>query len=142
MKWIQKYSRQLLFSMLFVLMMTGSGFSAEKPSHCLVVTYFHTTFRCPTCHKIEEYAKDAVSSNFENEIKSGKLVWRVTNVDNPENRHFIKDYQLYTKSLIVSEMKDGKEVRWKNLQNVWTLIRDKAKFDEYVKTEIKNWLKE
>ena len=113
----------------------------QKPARYLVVTYFHTTFRCYTCHKIEEYANDAISSNFGNELKSGKLVWRIINVDEPENKHYIQDYRLYTKSLIVSEMRDGKEVRWKNLPKVWTLIRDKAKFDEYVKTDIKDWLR-
>jgi hypothetical protein len=112
-----------------------------QPRH-LVVTYFHTTFRCPTCHKIETYSNDAVHFNFEDELKSGKLVWRVINVEEPEHKHFVKDYQLYSKHLIVSEMKDGKEVRWKDLTKVWTCVRDEAVFNDYVKTEISDWLKE
>jgi hypothetical protein len=114
----------------------------QKPFHYLVVTYFHTTLRCPTCHKIEEYSKDAVHFNFEDELKSGKLVWRVINVEEPEYKHFVKDYQLYSKHLIVSEIKDGKEVRWKDLKDVWRLVRDEVKFNDYVKTEINDWLKE
>ena len=112
-----------------------------QPRH-LVVTYFHTTFRCPTCHNIENYSKTAVHSNFENEMQSGKLVWRVINVDELENKHFIKDYQLYSKHLIVSEVKDGKEVRWKDLKDVWTHVRNEEKFENYVKTEISDWLRE
>lgn len=110
--------------------------------HHLVVTYFHTTFRCPTCHKIEEYSKDAVQFNFEDELKSGKIVWRVINVEETENKHFVEDYQLYSKHLIVSEMKDGKEVRWKDLKDVWVNVRDEMKFNAYVKAEISDWLKE
>ncbi|MEZ4551805.1 MAG: hypothetical protein R2874_15425 [Desulfobacterales bacterium] len=48
------------------------------------------------------YSEAAVHSNFESELQSGQLVWRVINVDEPENK-FIKDYQLYSKHLIVSE---------------------------------------
>lgn len=112
-----------------------------QPRH-LVVTYFHTSFRCPTCHKIEQYSNNAVHSNFEDELNNGKLVWRVINVDEPENKHFVKDYQLYSKHLIISEIKDGKEVRWKDLKDVWTHVRNEEKFENYVKTEISDWLKE
>ncbi len=114
----------------------------QPQPHHLVVTYFHTTFRCPTCHNIENYSAAAVHSNFEDERQSGKLVWRVINVEEPENKHFIKDYQLYSKHLIVSEVKDSKEVRWKDLKDVWTLVRNEKKFEDYVKTEISDWLRE
>ncbi len=116
--------------------------AAEPASHSIVVTYFYTTVRCPTCHKLEELSSRAVRTNFENELKTGAVVWRAINVDEPENNHYNSDYQLYTKSLIISEVKDGKEVRWKNLEQIWTLVRDEEKFDAYVKTEISDWLKE
>lgn len=114
----------------------------QPASRHLVVTYFHTTFRCPTCHKIEEYSKNAVQFNFGDELKSGKILWRVINVEEPKNKHFVEDYQLYSKHLIVSEVKDGKEVRWKDLTKIWTCVRDETVFNDYVKTEISDWLKE
>jgi hypothetical protein len=122
----------------------GAGPSAENqgPSCILVVTYFHTTARCYTCHKIEELSALAVKSYFEDELKRGRVVWRVINVDEPENRHFVKDYNLYTKHVIVSEIKDNQEVRWKDLKDVWTLVRNEEKFGNYVQTEISDWLKE
>ena len=116
--------------------------AVEPQPHHLVATYFHTTFRCPTCHNIENYSKAAIHSNFADELQSGKLVWRVINVDAPENKQFIKDYQLYSKHLIVSEVKDGKEVRWKDLKDLWTHVRNEEKFENYVKTEISDWLRE
>jgi hypothetical protein len=151
-----------MFIIVCLLMMTGSAISGDgaatvkaespkttaatpdvqKPARSIVVTYFHTTMRCPTCHKIEEYSTNAVKSHFENELKTGTVVWRVINVDEPENAHYNTDYQLYTKSLIVSEVKDGKEVRWKNLEKIWEFVRDEEQFDKYVYTEIKDWLKE
>ncbi|MDO9264459.1 MAG: nitrophenyl compound nitroreductase subunit ArsF family protein, partial [Desulfosalsimonadaceae bacterium] len=80
--------------------------------------------------------------HFENELKTGKLVFRVINVDESANEHYNTDYQLYTKSLIVSDVKDGKEVRWKNLEKIWEFVRDEEQFDKYVHAEIKDWLKE
>ena len=109
--------------------------------HVIVVTYFHNTIRCPTCHRIENLSDQAIHSHFSKGLLSGKLIWRVVNVDEPQNEHYNTDYQLYTKSLIVSEVKDGKEVRWKNLEKIWTLVGDENQFDNYVQTEIADWLK-
>ena len=108
----------------------------------VVVTYFHTTFRCPTCHRLEEYSRDTVKSAFAGELEQGRIVFHVINVDDPENQHFIKDYKLYTKSLIVSEWKDGKEVRWKNLPEIWRLVRDREQYEQYVRGEIEDYLKD
>lgn len=149
MKLIKRHMVSLVF---FIFMTALPSFSADKAdapkpdatpmSHYISATYFHTTARCPTCHKIEQLSSQAVTSNFENELKTGKVVWRVINVDESENKHYNTDYQLYTKSLIISEVKDSKEVRWKNLEKIWTFVRDEEKFDAYVKTEINDWLKE
>ena len=148
---MKKYIYSLVFTVLIVFMTVLPGISAEeavkpaadvKPAaHQIIATYFYTTARCPTCHKIEELSAQAVKLNFEEELKTGKVVWRVINVDEPENKHYNTDYQLYTKSLIVSEVKDGKEVRWKNLEKIWTYVRNEEQFDNYVKSEINDWLK-
>ena len=152
MQWIQKQTSVLIWLLFLMFTLTVcDAFASEKtgnvkteiqkPAQYLVVTYFHTTARCPTCHKIEELSDDAMKSNFGDALKSGKLVWRIINVDEPENKHFIQYYQLYSKHLIVSEMKDGKEARWKDLKDIWTLVRNDEKFENYVKTEINDWLK-
>jgi hypothetical protein len=59
-----------------------------------------------------------------------------------ENKHFINDYKLVTKSIIVSINDNGKEVKWKNLPYIWTTIKKKAKFEEYILKEIQEYLKE
>jgi hypothetical protein len=152
MKQVKQHMLSLTFFILVLFVTALPGGSAEeagdaaaeiqKPAQYIVATYFYTTVRCPTCHKIEELSAQAVKLNFEEELKSGKVVWRVINVDEPENKHYNDDYQLYTKSLIISEMKDGKEIRWKNLEKIWVLVRDDEKFDAYVKDEMTDWLKD
>jgi hypothetical protein len=147
--------RSYLFIWLIFIMLTsivpiasaaeeaiGAATEIPKPSHYLVATYFHNTMRCPTCHKIENFSAEAVQNNFAEELKNGTLVWRVINVDEPENQHYTKDYKLYSKHLIISEVKDGKEARWKDLPDVWTYVRNEEKFEQYVVSEIKDWMKE
>ncbi len=108
----------------------------------LIAYYFHGTFRCTTCRTIEKYSKEALEKYFANELKSGKLEFRPVNIEEPENKHFIQDYQLVTRSLVLSLVSDGKETKWKNLPDIWKLVRDQDKFFQYVKDEVEQFLKE
>jgi hypothetical protein len=92
--------------------------------------------------KIESFSREAVETGFGNELKSGKVAWRLVNVDEPANRHFIDDYQLYAKAVIVSDVRDGEEVRWKNLAKVWQLTGDKGLFMKYIQDEVRVYLKD
>lgn len=117
--------------------------AALQPAKSKVIAYyFHGTFRCSTCRTIEKYSHDAIQQYFLKELGNGKLEFKPLNVEDPENRHYIQDYQLFSKSLVLSLVTDGKEIKWKNLTDVWTYVRDKEKYYQYVKDEIDNFLKE
>ena len=73
-------------------------------------------------------------------LDDGILQWRVVNIDEPANRHFIQDFQLVTRSVVLAEYRDGKVVRSKNLDQVWQLVRDKQRFVDYVQSETKAFL--
>jgi hypothetical protein len=122
---------------------TDQGVAApmSTPSQ-LVVYYFHGNARCPSCYKLEQYAKEALEQNFANELKSGKIVFKIINIDQAGNDHFVTDYQLYTKSVVLSLVRDGKQVKYKNLEKVWDLLRDQNRYHEYVRDEIKPFLGE
>ena len=117
--------------------------TAVKAQNSKVIAYyFHGTFRCTTCRTIEQYSHDAIQTYFAKELGNGRLEFRPVNVEEPENKHFIQDYQLVTRSLVLSLVSDGKETKWKNLTDVWKLVRDKDKFFQYVKDEVEKFLKE
>ncbi|MFH0984919.1 MAG: nitrophenyl compound nitroreductase subunit ArsF family protein [Candidatus Omnitrophota bacterium] len=122
----------------------GSATLAEEAPAGGTVTayYFHGTFRCPTCHKLEAYAKEAIENNFRNELASGKLSFKIVNIENKGNEHFVKDYQLYTKSVVLSLTRDGKEIRSKNLDKIWEYVRNKDRYENYVRDEVAAFLKE
>lgn len=109
---------------------------AEAPASAGIrVYYFHGTTRCATCKTIEAYAHETVASAFAPELKAGSLEWTVVNVDEPANQHFTRDFQLYTRSVVVVDAKDPK--RFKVLDRVWQLVGDKAAFQKYVEQEIR-----
>lgn len=136
--------KKLFLVILATLWVSSSqlALAAEGGSEKIIAYYFHGSFRCFTCNAMEKYAREAVDNNFQNELKSGKLEFREVNVESPGNEHYIKDYGLFTKSLILSLEKDGEEERSKNLDKIWLLARDKEKFIAYVTDELKEFLKE
>lgn len=108
----------------------------------LIVYYFHGDVRCATCHKLETYAKEAMDSFFPDALASGKIIWEATNIDRPENRHFIDDYQLVTKSVILSSLNNGKEAKWKNLDQIWQKVGNKESYMQYIREGIESFLEE
>jgi len=117
----------------------GNPAPTKKPPKVMAY-YFHTTFRCITCRRIEAYSQEAIEQAFAQALKDGMLDFRVVNVEESANRHFIHDYQLFTKSLILVKMKDGKQAEWKNLSRVWELVRRKDAFLRYVQDEVRAYL--
>lgn len=108
----------------------------------LIAYYFYGSFRCPTCYNLEKYAKEAIENNFKDELDKGILVFEAVNIEEKGNEHFVNDYQLYSKSLVLSLVKNGEEVKYKNLTKIWEYVRNKEKYLSYVKSEIDAFLEE
>lgn len=126
----------------YLIGFAAAAFAADDTiSSVLYVYYFHGNARCPTCRKLEEYSKAAIDGNFREKVSSGKVIFRAVNVEEKVNEHFVKDYRLYTKSLVISLTQNGKEVKAKNLEKVWEYVGNKQKFIEYVTYEINSFLK-
>jgi len=106
----------------------------------VIAYYFHSNRRCATCMKLESYSEEALKTAFEDELADSSLVWRAMNYDEEGNEHFIEDYKLYTKAVVLSRVDDEREVEWKNLDKIWELVGDKDKFIEYVQTETRAFM--
>lgn len=113
---------------------------ADAPNHLVQVYYFRTNTRCTSCRKIEALTDGAVKRAFARDIEKGKLAWLVINVQEPGNEHFIKDYQLAAKSVVVVDVIDGRQVRWKNLKRIWEMLHDELMFARYVEEEVRQYL--
>ena len=106
----------------------------------LVAFYFHGAKRCNTCRAIERQAKEALENGFSEAMMSGRVEWRVVNLDEPANDHYYRDFQLTGSSLVFVDYIEGKQSRFKVLQKTWDLFADPPAFISYVQTEMKSWL--
>jgi len=119
-------------------MLRDKGAAAgTAPADGVIVYYFYNNVRCPTCHKIEAYTQEAVQNGFADAIRDGRVHWRPLNTDEPENEHFKKDYDLFTKSVVVAEIRAGRPERQKNLELIWDLVGDKDAFLKYIRDEVR-----
>lgn len=113
---------------------------AAAPAHQVIAYYFHGSQRCKTCLAIEAQAAEALQTGFADELSDGTLAWKVVNIEEPENEHFVDDYQITTRTVVLVDMQDGKQVRWSTLDRVWELVGDKPAFMAYVQEETKGYL--
>ncbi len=108
--------------------------------HNIIVHYFYTNYRCKSCITIESLTQKVLQKSFSNDLLTGKLIWKAINIDKDKNKHFIEDYDLATKSVVVLEVKDNKQLRWKNLSKIWELLNDEKAFINYIEQETKQYL--
>ena len=107
----------------------------------VIAYYFHVTVRCTTCRMIESYSREVVEQKFGADIAKGRLQYKLVNLQLPENRHFVKDYQLFTKSLVLVRFDKGRQAEYKVLNDTWELVGDKSAMQAYVEREVRDYLK-
>ncbi|MCC6794888.1 MAG: hypothetical protein IT366_07195 [Candidatus Hydrogenedentes bacterium] len=103
----------------------------------LVVYFFSEGKECTTCEQIPLYTRAALEANFANELKSGEIVWCAIDVDEPRNSHYIDEYQIFAKTIVLSRVADRKQTRFKNLVRIWDYVSDKKAFVDFITKEIR-----
>ncbi len=143
------YVKMLMAMIAFVGagLVCGTSLAADEPakaqpSDYIQAFYFHATYRCKTCTTIEQYSRETIETNFKEQLGNGTLRFTQINFDEPENRHYLQDYNLTYRALVIVRYKDGKQVTFKNLEKIWQLKGNKPDFLSYVKTELEAYLKE
>ena len=149
-------SRQLRFSFVLAVLLAGvlataipvlaggpsgdEGTAASAQTPRFVVYYFHGNMRCATCRKLEAYSEEAITAGFKEELERGALAFRAVNVDEDQNKHFVKDFQLTNKSVVVVEYSEGKVARFSNLNEIWQRVGDKDDFLKYVRDSTREFI--
>lgn len=111
----------------------------EEPVY--VVYYFHSDVRCASCRRIEEWTFEAVRDAYADKVDSGRVLLERVNVDRPGNRHYVRDYQLHTKTVVLVERQAGRRLRYRKLDRVWSLLRNREGFHSYVRDSLAEFMK-
>lgn len=109
---------------------------AKAPAAVVDVYYFHGNQRCMSCNKIEAYTKEAVAQRFAADVKKGRVVMHVLNLEEDSNLHYAQDFKINAKTVVVTRSVGGKQESYRTLDQVWVLLNDKAKFQNYVEKNV------
>lgn len=81
-----------------------------------------------------------MEAGFPNNLKDGSLELKVVNIDESANEHFINDFQLTTRAVVLTNLIDGKQQQWKNLNSIWDNVGDKQAFIAYIQKEVASYI--
>ncbi len=136
-----KFFSRNFFVLALAVCFLGLFPNLSQAQGVVIVRYFHSDIRCKTCLAFEDWSRTAVE-RFPEELKNGTLKWQVINFDDSGNKHYIKDYDLAEKSLVLIREEDGKTVQWKNVEEFWDFDdNQKQEFVDLVQTLIADYLK-
>lgn len=100
------------------------------------LVYMEYGARCPTCIRMEKWAKETVENEFAPQLKDRSIMFAAV----PAKEELVQKYNLTTKALILKVFRDGKEVSWIDLDKIWELSKDEAAFKSYVADSIRKQL--
>lgn len=101
---------------------------------------FHSTHRCITCMAIEKTSKKVVEESFFDELKAGKVIFRVLNIDDPENKEIVEKHEIYGSSLVLIIHRGDEKSTEDLTQFAFMNIRNEEAFIEGLKNKIRNFL--
>lgn len=110
---------------------TAHSEQADTLQNGVMVYYFITNIRCPTCIRIENQTRETVASYSKRPVE-----FRLVNTDIPRNKHFIRDYQLTNSTVVVAAFRNGQLLQWDKRDGVWNLFEEKAAFVSYLSESI------
>jgi small redox-active disulfide protein 2 len=90
-----------------------------------IVYYFYGNHRCATCNRMEALTVKA--------LKDKGVTYKAVNIDEPVNEHFVKDFQLDARVVVIQ--KDGK---FKKMEKVWDLVEDEQAYIAYIQSGLQD----
>ena len=116
-----------------------SSLSTNQKSNRLDVYYFHRTKRCHGCLNLEKMMHDALKQ-LEANIITGVINVKIVDIEKEEE--YVSRYNLTMPGITVVSIKNNNAIKYKNLEDAWQLTDNVIKFNDFIKVELDNALKE
>ena len=113
----------------------GSLKAAASGDTRIIVYYFHGNARCKTCLTIEMYALEAIETGFPEALKANQIEFLPVNLEMAKNEHFIDDFQLAARTVVLERIVGDERKDYLNLHRVWELVGDKETYIAYFQEE-------
>lgn len=98
----------------------------------LVAFYFHGNKRCDACNSIERLTRAAMKPDTD----AGTVEIRSINVDDPAHAHFVTDFALAVRTVVLAEEVGGRYPRWKRLDECWSRYEEPEDFTAYLQANL------
>jgi phosphoketolase len=129
---------------LFLVSCSGKaqnkGADNQVQKNTIEVFDFHTTNRCVTCKAIEANTKYTLETYFAKELKSGKITFKVINIDEKENEKLAEKFQAAGTSLFLNVISEKKEKQIDLTNFAFSYGKKQAEFSEKLKSTIEKEL--
>ncbi|MBR9701289.1 hypothetical protein GOV13_00010 [Candidatus Pacearchaeota archaeon] len=103
------------------------------------VYHFHGANQCHSCITVGDYAEETIKTYFDDEFKSGKIVFGHINAELPENKELVLKYGATGSSLWIG-VYDADGFHAEQNTKVWYKINDKEDYMSYLKGVIEQKL--
>ena len=122
--------------LLVFILLSLFAFACSNNNTKYIAYYFHPTARCQSCLNLESFMKELI----ENKYTEDGFQFNEVNIDEQENEHYKKEFDLQFSSVILVKFENEKQIKWKSLDSIWSYTNDKEKFFNYAEQEIKDFL--
>lgn len=106
----------------------------------LIVYYFHSNTRCPSCRAIESQTRSVLENEFGRELSAGTIRWEIVNYESSAAAEMAKTFDIQVPVVVLVDVRDGKIARWKRLDEVWGLYDERERFADFMRREIRTML--
>jgi len=120
----------------------GVDSKTERPKDYVRVIYFHLVPGCDICQTVSKNVFQTLIASFKKELKTKQVILRYHDIEDEKNAKIIEAFDVKGPSLYIVQGTDGKEVKAKNADQIWSLVTTKKKFLEYVEKEVRAYLSE
>ncbi len=115
----------------------GASGELEFTADGLIVYYFHSSTRCPTCRAIESQSRDVVRNEFAEPLASGRMAWKMLNYEDPSVAELAREFDVQVPVVVVARTQGGQITEFDRLDQVWNLWDDPPAFSKYVEGAIR-----
>lgn len=112
--------KKVLLALMAIIALTSCGNSQNANAQggtktdqkeYVEVLYFHGKQRCVTCNAIEKSTKEVLDKDFTQQLKDGKVVFKVIDISTKEGEKIADKYEVTWSSLFINKWKAGKETK-------------------------------
>ena len=84
--------------------------------------------------------KRQIETGFPEALKDGRLEFLPVNLEEDGNEHFIDDFQLAARTVVLERVVGGERRDYVNLTRVWELVGDREAYIKYVQDELERFM--